>query len=60
MAEGRAEKAFDRFLAKYQAKYDKAAQKSWRKLDGQNQVPKIIQGVKITDGIEIARDHATA
>ena len=126
MAEGRdnAEKAFDRFLAKYQAKYDKAAdclakdretllafydfpaehwkhirtgnpiestfatvrhrtvrskgclsyetakimvfktiqaaQKSWRKLDGQNQLPKIIEGIKFTDGIETAHDHAAA
>jgi transposase-like protein len=126
MAEGRddAEKAFDRFLAKHQAKYDKAAnrlaeereallafydfpaerwkhirtgnpiesafatvrrrtvrskgrlsyetakimvfkmiqaaQKSWRKLDGQNQSPKVIEGVKFTDGVEAARDHAAA
>jgi transposase-like protein len=118
MAEGRAdaEKAFDRFLAKYEAKYDKAtvclakdretllafydfpaehwkhirtsnpiestfatvrhrttrakgclscetgvimvfkmiqaAQSSWRRLDGQNQLPKLITGVKFTDGIE--------
>jgi len=126
MAEGRddAEKAFDRFLAKYQAKYDKAAdclakdretllaffdfpaerwkhvrtgnpiestfatvrhrtvrtkgclsyetakimvfkliqaaQKSWRKLDGQNQLPKVIEGIKVTDGIETQHDHAAA
>ena len=126
MAEGRddAEKAFDRFLAKYQAKYDKAtdclakdretllafydfpaehwkhirtgnpiestfatvrhrtvrskgclsyetakimvfktiqaAQKSWRKLDGQNQLPKVIEGIKFTDGIETVHDHAAA
>ena len=122
MAEGRddAEKAFDRFLAKYQAKYDKAtdclakdrdtllafydfpaehwkhirtgnpiestfatvrhrtkrskgclnyetakimvfkmieaAQKSWRKLDGQNQLPKVIEGIKFTDSIEARHD----
>ena len=31
-----------------------AAQKSWRKLDGHNQLPKLIQGVKFTDGIEVA------
>ena len=126
MAEGRddAEKAFDRFLAKYQVKYDKAAdclakdrdallafydfpaehwkhirtgnpiestfatvrhrtvrskgclsyetakimvfktiqaaQKSWRKLDGQNQLPKVIEGIKFIDGIETFRDHAAA
>ena len=30
------------------------AQKSWRRLDGHNQLPKIIQGVKFIDGLEIA------
>ncbi len=30
------------------------AQKSWRRLDGHNQLPKIIQGVKFTDGLEVA------
>jgi putative transposase len=124
MAEGRAhaEKAFDRFLARYEAKYDKAAaclakdreallafydfpaehwkhirtsnpiestfatvrhrttrakgclshetgvimvfkmiqtaQSSWRRLDGQNQLPKLITGVKFTDGIEAGRRDA--
>ena len=29
------------------------AQKSWRRIDGHNQLPKLIQGVKFTDGIEI-------
>lgn len=124
MAEGRAaaEKAFDRFLAKYEAKYDKAAaclakdreallafydfpaehwkhirtgnpiestfatvrhrttrakgclscetgvimvfkmiqtaQSSWRRLDGQNQLPKLITGVKFTDGIEASQKDA--
>ena len=29
-----------------------AAQKSWRRLDGPNQLPKLIQGVKFTDGVE--------
>jgi transposase-like protein len=126
MAEGRAdaEKAFDRFLAKYQTKYDKAAtclakdrqallafydfpaehwkhirtgnpiestfatvrhrttrskgclshdtaiimvfklilaaQSSWRRLDGQNQLPKIIEGIKFTDGIEAKQKQAAA
>ena len=124
MAEGRAdaEKAFDRFLAKYEAKYDKAAaclakdreallvfydfpaehwkhirtsnpiestfatvrhrttrakgclscetgvimvfkmiqtaQSSWRRLNGQNQLPKLITGIKFTDGIEAGRRDA--
>ena len=119
---GHAEKAFDRFLAKYEAKYDKAAaclakdretllafydfpaehwkhirtsnpiestfatvrhrttrakgclshgtgmimvfkmiqtaQSSWRRLDGQNQLPKLITGVKFTDGIEAGHRDA--
>jgi len=37
-----------------------AAQASWRKLDGQNQLPKIIEGIKFTDGIENNHDHAAA
>jgi len=126
MAESRkeAEKAFDRFLARYEAKYDKAAaclakdkeallafydfpaehwkhirtanpiestfatvrhrttrakgclshdtgmimvfkmiltaQNSWRRLDGQNQLPKVIVGVTFTDGIEAGHDTAAA
>ena len=31
-----------------------AAQKSWRCLDGHNQLPKLITGVKFADGIEVA------
>ena len=30
------------------------AQKSWRRLDGHNQLPKLITGVKFADGIEVA------
>lgn len=30
-----------------------AAQKTWRRLDGHNQLPKIIQGVKFADGLEV-------
>ncbi len=37
-----------------------AAQKSWRKLDGQNQLPKLIEGIKSIDGIEARPDHAAA
>jgi hypothetical protein len=29
-----------------------AAEKSWRRLDGHHQLPKVIQGVKFTDGNE--------
>jgi transposase-like protein len=31
-----------------------AAQKSWRRLDGRNLLPKVIQGVMFTDGLEVA------
>ena len=37
-----------------------AAQKSWRRLDGHNQLPKLIQGVKFTDGIEVAGNPASS
>ena len=40
------------------------AQKSWRRLDGLNQLPKLILGVKFADGLEVAaksiRQPATA
>ena len=35
-------------------KLAQGAQKSWRRLDGHNQLPKIVQGVKFNDGLEIA------
>ena len=35
-----------------------AAQKSWRRLDGHNQLPKIVLGVKFTDGLEVAAKPA--
>jgi hypothetical protein len=28
-----------------------SAQKKWRKLDGQNRLPEIIQGVELRDGL---------
>jgi transposase-like protein len=31
-----------------------AAQQSWRRLDGHNQLPKLILGVKFNDGLEVA------
>jgi putative transposase len=34
------------------------AQKRWRRLDGHNQLPKLIQGVRFVDGIEIAANPA--
>ncbi len=37
-----------------------AASKSWRRLKGQNQLPKIISGVKFHDGIEAASETQSA
>src|SRR6266851_4087641 len=34
------------------------AQKSWRRIDGHNQLPKLIQGVRFTDGIEVIGNSA--
>ena len=36
------------------------AQKSWRRIDGPNQLPKLIQGVKLADGIEVIGNSAVA
>jgi putative transposase len=36
------------------------AQKSWRRIDGHNQLPKLIQGVKFADGIEIIGNSAVS
>ena len=33
---------------------------SWRRLDGHNQLPKLILRVKFTDGIEVVRSQAQA
>ena len=35
-----------------------AAQKSWRRLDGNNQLPKLTLGVKFADGIEVVAKPA--
>ena len=37
-----------------------AASKTWRRLRGQNQLPKVIDGVKFKDGIEDAVDMKSA
>ena len=39
-------------------KLAEAAAKSWRRLDGHNQLPKIILGVMFYDGIEVVRSQA--
>jgi transposase-like protein len=41
-------------------KLAEAAQKSWRRLRGYNQLPKVVQGVKFNDGIEVVRPQAQA
>jgi putative transposase len=41
-------------------KLAEAAEKSWRRLDGHNQLPKVILGVKFTDGMEINTSQAQA
>lgn len=37
-----------------------AASKSWRRLQGQNQLPKIVSGVTFRDGIEVASETKSA
>lgn len=37
-----------------------AAAKTWRRLKGQNQLPKVISGVKFKDGIEVASEIKSA
>jgi transposase-like protein len=39
-------------------KLAQAAEKSWRRLKGHAQLPKVILGVKFTDGIEVVRSQA--
>ena len=39
-------------------KLAEAAEKSWRRLNGHNQLPKIILGIKFSDGIEVVRSQA--
>ena len=39
-------------------KLAQAAEKHWCRLDGQNQLTKVILGVRFTDGIEVAKEEA--
>ncbi|MGA9728075.1 MAG: transposase, partial [Methylocella sp.] len=41
-------------------KLAEAAEKSWRRLDGRNHLPKIILGVRFTGGIEVVKPKAQA
>jgi putative transposase len=36
------------------------AQKTWRRLKGENQLPKLVEGVSFADGIEVDRHHQAA
>ena len=50
--------SFQQDSARHDLKLAEAAEKSWRRLDGHNQFPKIILGVKFADGIEVVRPQA--
>jgi len=41
-------------------KLAEAAERSWHRLDGHNQLPKVVVGVKFADGIEVVRSQAQA
>jgi transposase-like protein len=41
-------------------KLGQAAEKTWRRLDGHNQLPKVILGIKFADGIEVVKSQAPA
>jgi putative transposase len=41
-------------------KLAEAAEKSWRRLDGHSQLPKLIVGISFADGIEVVRQEAQA
>jgi len=41
-------------------KLAEAAEKSWRRLDGHNQLPKVILGIKFADGLEVVRSQVQA
>jgi putative transposase len=37
-----------------------AAAKTWRRLKGENQLPKVVQGVRFHDGVEVKQTPAQA
>jgi len=41
-------------------KLAQAAEKTWRRLDGHNQLSKVILGIKFADGIEVVKSQAQA
>ena len=51
---------FEQDCARHDIKLAEAGEKHWRRLDGHNQLPKVVLGVKFTDGIEVVRSQAQA
>jgi hypothetical protein len=47
-------------LAFASGRHLRALEKNWRRLDGHNQLPKIILGVRFTDGMEVVKPKAQA
>ena len=41
-------------------KLAQAAEKSWRRLDGHHHLPKVIRGIKFTNGIEVVSQETQA
>ena len=41
-------------------KLAEAAERNWRRLNGHNQLPKLILGVRFTDGVEVVKSQAQA
>ena len=41
-------------------KLAEAAERTWRRLNGHNQLPKIILGIKFADGVEVVKSQAQA
>ena len=41
-------------------KLAEAAEKHWRRLDGHNQLPKVILGIKFADGLEVVKSQDQA
>jgi hypothetical protein len=46
--------------ARHDLKLAEAAEKSWRRLNGHKQLPKIMLGIRFADGIEVVRSQAQA
>ena len=46
--------------ARHDLQAGRGRRENWRRLDGHNQLPKIILGVRFTDGIEVVKPKAQA